>query len=250
VGIGHALIYLGQPEEARKAFIRLRFIARNAGEKRQASLWLAASYLFLGEHDSAIREIEQRLEEAREAGDTASQSADVELIGELLLDGGRAGDARRRFDEGMELLERADVPEAIKETGRVDYLFDMARVELAGGNLAAAAETTERYALRIASRDVPEERRLVHLLRGLIALARKDAKGAMGELSQANPRNPRVLLALAQAQAAAGETEAALATCRAALVFNTPDLSNAFVYRPANELLAVLTAQVPPTPSA
>ena len=243
VGIGHALIYLGQPDEARKAFTKLRYIARDDGEKRVASTWLAASYLFAGEHDSAIGEIAKRLQIAKEKGDIAAVSGDTELIAELLLDAGRGDAAAARFDEALALLAQADLPPAIKETGNVDYLFDMARVELARGNLAAATELAGRHRVRVAERSLPEELRLSHVLGALLALARGDAATAVQEAGQGNHNDPRVLLLLARAQAAAGDTAAAIESCRAAIVFNRPDLANAFAYRPARELLAVLLTQ-------
>jgi len=243
VGIGHALIYLGDPENARKAFVKLRYIARDEGEQRAASLWLAASYLFEGDHDSAIAEVAKRLQIAKEKNDIAALSGDTEMIGELLIDAGRADEAAARFDEALALLAEADVPAAIKETGHVDYLFDMARVELARRNLAAATELAGRYRARTAERRVPEEIRASHALDALVALAQGDAVRAVKEASQANLNDPRVLLLLARAQAAAGDTAAAIESCRAAIVFNRPDLANAFAYRPARELLAVLTTQ-------
>ena len=243
VGIGHALIYLGDPEAARKAFVKLRYIARDEGERRQASLWLAASYLFEGDHDRAIAEIAKRLQAAQEKDDLAAVSGDTELIGELLLDAGRAEEAAARFDEALALLQQADLPAAIKETGNVDYLFDLARVERARGNLVAATELAGRYRARAAERHVPEEIRLSHALDAIIALTQGDAARAVKEAEQGNRNDPRLLLLLARAQAAAGDTAAALESCRAAIVFNRPDLSNAFAYRPARELLAVLTTQ-------
>jgi tetratricopeptide (TPR) repeat protein len=250
VGIGHALIYLGDQEAARKAFVKLRYIARDAGEKRQASLWLAASYLFEGNHDKAIAEIVDRLETAKERKDLAAVSYDTELIAELLLDAGRADAAQARFDEALALLDEADLPPAIKETGRVDYLFDMARVELVRGNLPAAVDLAGRYRVRVAERRVPEEGRLSHALGAIVALATGDAAVAVKEARQANLNDPRALLLLARAQAAAGDTSAAIESCRAAIVFNRPDLANAFAYRPARELLAVLMTKAAATPAA
>jgi tetratricopeptide (TPR) repeat protein len=243
VGIGHALIYLGEPEEARKAFVKLRYIARDEGEKRQASLWLAASYLFEGDHDRAIAEIAKRLQVAKEKGDIAAVSGDTELIAELLLDAGRADDAAARFDESLALLEGTDLPAAIKETGHVDYLFDMARVELARRNLTAAADLAGRFRTRAAERKLPEEIRLSHALDAFVALTQGDAGRAVKEARQANLNDPRALLLLARAQAASGDTAGAIESCRGAIEFNRTDLANAFAYRPAKELLAKLTAQ-------
>jgi len=240
VGIGHALIYLGEPEGARKAFVKLRYIARDEGERRQASLWLAASYLFEGDTDRAVAEIAARLDGARARGDLAAQSADTELIGEFLIDAGRAGEAAARFGEALALLERTELPAAIKETGRVDFLFDSARVEIARGDAAAASALAARYRARVEERRLPEEGRMANTLDAFVALAAGEPARAVKLARLANPNDPRVLLLLARAQAAAGDTVAAIESCRAAIVFNRPDLANAFAYRPARELLAVL----------
>jgi tetratricopeptide (TPR) repeat protein len=250
VGIGHALIYLGDPDAARKAFVKLRYIAREEGEKRQAALWLAASYLFEGDHDKAIAEIVRRLDSARARQDVAAVSGDTELIGEILLDAGRADEAAPRFSEALALLDETELPAAIKETGRVDYLFDMARVELVRRNFAAAADLAGRFRVRSGERRLPEEIRLSHALDALLALVEGDAPRAVKAASQANLNDPRVQLLLARAQAAAGETAAAIESCRAAIVFNRPDLANAFAYRPARELLAVLITKAETKPKA
>lgn len=245
VGIGHALIFLGEAEEARKCFVKLRFIARNDGETRQASLWLAASYLFEGDHDRAIFEISERLEMAKRKNDLLSASGDLELIAELLLDAGRADGAQARFDEALALLDRADVPPAIRETGHVDYLFDTARVDLTRGDLASATRKAESYRRRAQERRIPDEIRRSHLLLGLLASASGNHARAVEEIGKANLNDARVLLALARAQAASGDVKTAIGTCRRALVFNRPDLSNAFVRRPGQALLKDLLAAAP-----
>ena len=250
VGIGHAYIYLGEPEEARKAFVKLRFIARNDGETRQAYLWLAGSYLFAGDHDGAIAEIEKRMELAKARDDKTSMANDAGLIAQILLDAGRADQAQARFAEALRLIDEADVPAAIHETARVGRLVFAARIDLARGDIAGAAAKAAEYRKLAEARRVPEEIRTSHALLGLIADARGDHQEAVAQLKQGNQNDPRTLLALARAQAAAGDRETAIATCRRALVFNRPDFGNAFVRVPGLALLKELTAAEAGAPAA
>lgn len=242
VGIGHALIYLGEPEEARKAFIKLRFIARNDGETRQAYVWLAGSYLFEGDHDGAVAEIRKRMELAKAKSDKISMSNDAALIGQIYLDAGRADASQASFLEALALLDEANVPAAVRETARVNALYVTARLALLRGKIADAAAEAAQFRKRVEARRVPEEARTLHQLLGLIAEVRGDHAEAAAELVQANQNDPRVLLALARAQAASGDRATALATCKRALVFNRPDLGNAFVRVPGLALLKELTS--------
>jgi len=242
VGIGHALIYLGEPDEARKAFIKLRFIARNDGETRQAYLWLAGSYLFDGDYDGAIAEILKRFELAKTKSDKASMANDTGLIAQILVDAGRADEAKARLDEAMTFLDEAEVPAAVRENGHVGYLFGLARVALVRGDIQDALAQAQKYRQRAEGGKIPDQIRTSHLLLGLIASAQGEHAKAVTELSQANLNDPRVLLALARAQAANGDTRTAIETCRQALVFNRPDLANAFVRVPGLALLKELTA--------
>ncbi len=249
VGIGHAYIFLGEPDEARKAFIKLRFIARNDGETRQAYLWLAGSYLFEGDHDGAIGEIEKRMEIAKAKDDKTSMANDAALIAQVLLDAGRADQAQAHFTEALGFLAEASVPAPVRETARISSLYYAARLALVRGDLAVAAAKAAEYSTAVQQRRVPEEVRNSHLVYGLIADARGDHREAVAQLLKANQNDPRVLLALARAQAAAGEKEAAIATCKLALVFNRPDLANAFVRVPGLALLKELTSGATPARS-
>ncbi len=246
IGIGHAQVFLDRPDEARKAFTKLRFIARNDGEARQAYVWLAASYLYQGDYDGAVGELEKRAEIPKKSRDRLALSADYELIGEVLLEAGRAEAAQARFDESLALLEQSDVSAGIVETNRVDYLFDSARVAIRRGDLDAATRMAEQYRERTAARHITQEERLSHALQGVLALSRGDPKTAVGELEKSDQTDSRVQLYLARARLAAGDRAGAIAACREAVKFTGPDLSLAFARRPALELLAELTSTPPP----
>lgn len=247
IGIGHALIFLGRTDEARKAFTKLRFIARNDGEARQAYLWLAASYLYEGDYDGTIAELEKRVEIARKSRDRLSLSSDFELLAEVLLEANRPSEAQAKLDESLAILDQVEIPEGIRETNRVDYLFDSARVAIRRGDLEAATRLADDYRTRTAARHIPQEERMSHALQGLLALAKGDPKAAIAELEKADPEDPRVRLFIARAKAAAGDREGAIAACRQAVQFTGPDLSLAFARRHALELLAQLTAAPQPT---
>jgi len=179
---------------------------------------------------------------AKARDDKLSMAEDADLIGQIYLDAGRADQAQASYERALALFRAAQVPPAVRATADVYMRFIAARLALVRGDLAGAVAAAAEYHAQVERRHVPDEIRSAHLLDGLIADARGDHRAAVVDLEQANQNDPRVLLALARAQAAAGDRAAALVTCKRALVFNRPDLSNAFVRVPGLALLKELTS--------
>lgn len=240
LGMANDYIFLGKGNEARACLTKLRFIARNDGERRTAELWTAASYLFEGDSDHALEQVAKASEIASQTGDRLSVANDLVFTGDILLDAGRIDEAQTAFNQAFAMLERADATPEVKAAGKRTQLYESARIDIARKDLDAAENASERYSAAVRAIGNPYEVRRAHELAGLVAMAKGDAARAVRELEQANQEDPRVLFDLSQAYAAAGNTQAAKRTLKAAADFNGIELSYAFVRAKA---LALLTQQ-------
>ncbi len=115
IGIGNDRVFMGQPQEARKAFAKLTGVARNDGEKRQALFWTAMSYVHEGGTDKALAEVQKMAAIDEAAKDLAAQSGALAQMGNILLEAGRAEEAAAKYKEQLAVIDKADVPVEVKE---------------------------------------------------------------------------------------------------------------------------------------
>lgn len=238
VGIANDDIFLGRPDEARKVLAKLESVARNDGERRQAHLWAAVSYIHEGDTSGALGEVERQLEIAKRSNDRVAMSGDLNLMGNILLEAGKLDAAGAKFEESAAAIDAADATPDTKEATHRNHLYDVARVALARKDLAAAVASAEKYRQQVEVRKIPFEVRRNHEIAGLIALAKGDGKAAAAELEQANQQDPRVLVALGEAYALAGRAEEARRTFKRAAEFNGLAINYAFVRAKAKAKLA------------
>lgn len=220
VGIAHNRMFLGQGDAARETLAELYEIAPNDGARRNALLWTAASYLHEGDSGSAIQTLDERRGIAEANDDWLAVSNDDVLIGRTLLETGDVAGASARFASAIEMIEQADVPEEVKDATRRNILYNEGLVALAEGDIETARAKSAAYDEAVAVTNVAFEVRQNHELMGRIALAEGNGEGALTHLAHANHQDPRVLLLMAEAEAAAGNTEAAAEMVRQAAQFN------------------------------
>jgi tetratricopeptide (TPR) repeat protein len=237
IGIGNDYIFLGEAVEARNSFTKLGFIARNDGEKRQAHLWTAISHLHDGDTAKALDEVGKMYGIDKKNEDRLAMAGDFNLMGNILLEAGRADEALEKFTAAVRMAQGAIVTADVKETVRRNSLFNLARAALLRKDVASAAATAEQYRALVEERKIPFEVRQSHELIGLIALAKKDFPAAARELEQANDQDPRVLFNLSTAYAGMGNAEEARTALERAANFNAFSLNYAFV---RNKALAML----------
>ena len=220
VGIGNDRVFMGQPEEARQAYARLTAIARNSGEKRQALLWTAMSYVHEGDTDKAIAELQKMAAIDQAEKDLAALSVVYNQMGNVLLEAGRVDEAAARYRDQIATVDKADVPAQVMEGAHRQALFDAARVALAKTDLAGAKAKAVAYATAAGVAKRPFEVRQSHELAGRIALAEKNYSVAVAELRQANDQDPRVLYLTALALQGAGDAQKAREVGARAAEFN------------------------------
>jgi tetratricopeptide (TPR) repeat protein len=237
VGISIDETLLGSPGRARAALDTLAAKARNVGEKRLAAFWTAASYVHEGAYDKAIEAMQRSYALAEKDSDKASQSGDLNQMGDILLEAGKPDEAAARYAQSTETMNGASVPEEVKAATRRQALFDEARVALARKDVKTARAKADAYAKEVAVKSVPFEVRQQHEIAGLVALQEGDHARAAAELGLANQQDPRVLYHLGLAYKGLGETAKAKEALNAAANFNGLSFNYAFVRAKAQQAL-------------
>jgi tetratricopeptide (TPR) repeat protein len=238
IGIAHNQMFLGRGSEARATMDALFAKAPNDGVRTNALLWKAAAWLHEGNHASAFDVLEERRAISVEKSDWTTLSGDDGLIGRTMLDLGDIESAAERFAWSVEEIEKADVPEGVKEATRRNHIYNEALVALAEGDIAQAKEKTAAYHTAIQGPAVPFELRQDHELMGRIALAEGNGAESVAHLEQANQQDPRVLLLTARAHDAAGNQQAAAELIRQVAEFNQLGFPLSYVRSEAREMAA------------
>jgi lipopolysaccharide biosynthesis protein len=205
IGIGNDQMFMDKGSDARATFAKLTSVARNDLEKRTGMFWTAMSFVHEGAPDKALAEVERMSAIAEINADKPNMAADLNLMGTILLEAGRADEAERRYADLMRLMEEAAVPAEVKEAARRNALFNQARVAIVKGDLATAHARAAEFARQVAVKANPVEVRQTHELEGRIALAEKNGAKAIAELRQANQQDPAVLYQEAAALQAQGD---------------------------------------------
>jgi tetratricopeptide (TPR) repeat protein len=236
VGIGNDYLCMGRPDRARDAFAKLAAAARNTGERRLARFWTAASYVHEGATDKAIAELKANYALAEADHDGGSMSGDLTLMGDVLREAGRTDEALAKYAEAVAVIEKAQVPEEVKEATRRNRVFEDARTALARRDVAAGKAGAAEYAKLVAVKKVPFEVRQRHELAGLIALAEQQHAAAAKEFSQANQQDPRILLLTAVALRGAGDAKGAATFAAKAAKFNGLSFNYGYVKSKAGKM--------------
>jgi len=209
IGIGNDYLYKGDTEKARSAFAKINEVARNTGERRASHLWMAASYVHDGKTDKAIDEMKACSAMAEKENDAAGQSNDLNQIGDILREAHHFDDALTNYKLAAAVLEKSQVPEEVKASGRRNLIFEEGRVAAMKNDLATAKAKSAEYAKQVDIKKGPVEVRRQHELAGTIALAEKHGDAAVAEFKQADQQDPRILFMTSQALTVAGKSEEA-----------------------------------------
>lgn len=242
VGIGNDYLAMGKTDQARAAFAKVGTRARNTGERRLTRFWMAASYVHDGATDKAIEELKAGSALAEAEHDAGTLSGDLVQMGDVLREAGRLDGALAKYREAVKVIEASQLSEPIKAGTRRQSVFEEARLAVAKHDLATAKTKAAEYASLIAARKAPFELRQQHELGGLIALAEKRYAAATEEFTQANQRDPRVLLLMAEAAQGSGDSARASALAQKAAHFNELSFNYAYVKKRAERYHSRLTS--------
>lgn len=240
IGIGTNQMFMGQFEEARSTFSKVEEHARNDGERRQAHVWTAASYLHQRDFESAFDEAQKIYDIAAQTDDRSAMAGDLNLMGDIFLRSGRADEAAETYRAQIEMMQGSDAIEEIKQATERNQKYDLARVALWQADLDAANELADAYRDEVATHNIRFEVQRTHELDGMIALAEGDLDTALGHFEQANQQDPQIWLLKARTYAAMGDTEGARQACEHVINFNQLNFNLAYVRNTARELLETL----------
>jgi tetratricopeptide (TPR) repeat protein len=229
IGIGNNYLAMGQPEKARTAFAKIAAVARTTGERRQARFWAAASYVHEGAADKAIEELKAGSMLSEADRDFASISGDLNLMGDILREAGRYDEAKTKYAESVTAINKASVPEEVKENTRRNFVFEQGRLAVATNDVTTAKAKAAEYARQVAVKSIPFELQQQHELAGLIAMAEKQGAAAAQQFSRANQLDPRILYLSALALQSAGDSSRAAAFASKAAKFNALNFNYGFV---------------------
>jgi tetratricopeptide (TPR) repeat protein len=213
IGIATNLNFQGKHKEARGQIQEMLRTARNDGERRQAYLATVTSYVDEGQLGKAVEELGKRYALAEKNGSAIQMAADLNIMGNLLLEAGEVNEAQAKYKQAWTLSEESDIPEAAKAAAQRARYANAARVALKKSDVAAAKSATEEFRQLAESANIPGQTRLYHQLSGMIALEEKAYDRALEELQQANQQNPRTLFRMALAYQGQGDSENAKLLC-------------------------------------
>jgi tetratricopeptide (TPR) repeat protein len=238
-GVASNLMYQGRHEAARAELWKLQEHARNDGDQRLALFAAAVTYADEGNYDRAVEELQKEYAVAEKAGDNAAMSADVTAIGDVLLEAGKPGQAKQRYEQALQLQERSDLPAEVKEDAQLVHHYNLGRVGVGSHDLAAAQQHATAFLKGATAKKNDGETRLAHQLAGAIALEEKQFGQAIAELNQGNQQDPYTLYRLGLAYQGSGDAGKAADFFRRAASQNTlPTLNHAFVRTKAKKTKA------------
>ena len=236
IGIAHNQMFQGKGSEARATMDAMFANAANDGIRTNALLWKAAAYLHEGNQARAFAVLEERRAISEAKADWLTISGDDVLIGRTLLDLGDVQNAAERFASSIEAIEKADVPEGIKEATRRNHLYNEALVALGAGDLGRAKEKAGAYHTAGQGPAVSFELRQTTTSSWEDRARRGYGSEAVTHLGMANQQDPRVLLLMARAYEASGDAQAAADLIRQAAEFNQLSFPLSYVRGEAREM--------------
>ena len=233
-GIGMALLYKGNPDEAGAEIQKITGKARSDAERRTALFALTVVDIDSGKWDKALANVDQQYALGEKTGDVPGMTGDLQLKGNILLEMGKFDDARTQFEKGLKMTEASNLSPAIKDNARLFHHYNLARVALGKKDMPTAKREAHAFRTGAEKKNNPAQMRQVHQLIGLIALELKDYEKAVSEFQQANQQNPYDLYRLCQAYKGRSDGARAKEFCKKAAEFNSlPAINYAFIRRKA-----------------
>jgi len=229
VGLGLSLLLLGREAEAHAAFASFSRQARDDAERRLALLWTGLAQALVGRPEQALDPLRERVALSERAGDPEWICEDQELVGDLLLDLGRADEAAEAYRAALLAVERSSLPAPVRDALLARQSSHEARVALARGDVTAAQAKALEYRERAARAQSDAEGTRQQELMAEIRLRAGDAQTAARMLQRLLPGGPRTAWLLARALIESGHPGRAVPYCRQAAQFNAPDPAWAFV---------------------
>lgn len=238
LGIASDLNFLGRHEEARQELQKLLDSARDDGQRRQARFAMAVSYVDQGKYDEALQEIDAQYVLAEKIDDASAMAGDLNNKGTVQLEAGRLDQAQASFDKSIKTMMASELSSDVKHNAELAYLYNTARVALAGGDVKAGTEKAKEFSKGAEETKNRLQIMLARELMGLVAMEEGDYTQAMAEFGQANLQNPYNLYRAALVYQAMDDKASARKFCTKVVNFNALNSMNyAFIRNDARQML-------------
>jgi tetratricopeptide (TPR) repeat protein len=229
-GLAMDYMHKGMSAEASSVLKKQGECARNEGEERIVLFGQTVLYADAGQLDQALRVMDQQYAMAEKSNDPAQMTADLGFRGNILVEMGKFDDASAAFRKALEVTDKSDLSEAVKENTRLFSHFNAVAPALGKKDLKTAHAEAEVFRKGAEATKNLNQVRFAHDLAGMIALAEKDYGKAVTELTQSNQQNPYNLYRLSLAYQGLGDKAKAKELSSKAANFNgLPGLNYAFV---------------------
>ncbi len=239
IGIATDMMLQGKHDEAAAQAQKLYDAARDDGDRRFALFARSVIYVDAGRTAAAVREAEKEYALDAKLGDSANMSGDAQLIGNILLDAGKADEAAKKFWQALELVEKSSLSADVKEDTKLADHYNKGCVALAKWDLPTAKKESAAYLSGAETRNNKFRIRQAHELAGMIALSEKNYDTAITELGQGNQQDPQVIYSTALGYKGKGDGAKAKEYAAKAANANTlPAVNYAFVRGKAKKMSA------------
>ena len=231
IGIASNLTFQGKYDAARAQARKLGDAARSDGDRRAAMFAATVTYVEEGKTDLALAELEKQYALGKRTDDAAAMAGDATSMGNLLLETGKPEQARKRFEQALQVVEGSNLSAEVKENARQIHRYNMARVAIATGDLAAAMREHDAFMREAEAKKNSFQLRLGHEVAGAAALAEKNWEAALTHLAEANQQDPFNLYRQSLAYEGKGDRAKAKAFRAKAVDFNQLPTVNSAVVR-------------------
>ena len=237
VGIASDLMFQGKHSQAIAEAQKLYDAARDDGDRRAAMLSQTVIYVDAGSTARAVQMLEKQYALGAKIADTAAMSGDAASMGDILLESGKVDEARKRYQQALDLVEGSSLSADIKEDMKLVDHYNRGRVALKKKDVKTAQAEADALMKGAEARQNDDRIRQAHLLAGMIALQEKQLDEAVDHLGQADQQDPYVLYTTALAYQGKGDATKAKGFAHRAATMNTlPTLHYAFVRVKANKM--------------
>ena len=241
IGIASNLNYLNKHQDARDELHELYDMAANDGQRRDALLAIAVSYMDEGLPEKAIETMNARYDFALKNSDYAAMANDLAQKGYIYIEMGKYKKAREEFDSSLQIMKNSDLSEELKDNAeRIGY-YANARVALVKKDLETARADMIEFRKRAEEINNPAQIRVAHQLAGMIALEEGNYDMAIAEFRQTSQQDAVNLYLMARAYMENNDLEKAKEWLQKTVEYNSSSNMNyAFVRQKAIKMLADL----------
>ena len=238
LGAGISLDLLGRYSEARQHFAKAIAVAPEE-TKNQALVNMGVSYAFESNARSASTFFRQAFDREMTVGDLRSAAETANALGRIYLESNDPDNAAKWYQTGYETSRR----QLKLSPDQVD-LWDLrwahaqARIAARRGHAAEARKQMAVVKELLDKGTNPDQQIQYPYLAGYVALYLKDYRGAVAALTQADQKDPFILVLLGQAYEKLHETTNARQCYTEALASTAHSPNNAFARPLANKRLA------------